>query len=250
MQTNHTAPLIGITTGRSSIPSRPNTFSLNEAYVLSIQNAGGIPIIIPTGFPSESYDLILSNLSGLVLSGGGDISPEQYNSSPDSRNNKTDQDRDRTEIYLTMQAIKNRLPLFGICRGIQILNVALGGTLFIDVKKDMPGGLKHDYYPFPEWPRDHYAHSVIIGEGSRLAAIFEKEELMTNSLHHQGIKALGDGLTPIAFAPDGLVEGVQLEKNPFGIAVQWHPECLPDDDNMQKLFKAFIYSAIEFGEIA
>lgn len=250
MQTNHAAPLIGITAGRSNIPSRPNTFSLNEAYVLSIQNAGGIPVIIPTELPSESYDLILSNLSGFLLSGGGDISPEQYNSSPDSRSHYINEDRDRTEIYMTIQAIRNRLPLFGICRGSQLLNVALGGTLYVDIKQDMAGALKHDYYPFPEWTRDHYAHSVKIETDSQLAAIFEKEELMTNSLHHQGIKTLGDGLTPIAFAPDGLVEGIQLEGNPFCLAVQWHPECLPEDENMQKLFKAFIYSAKEFGGIA
>lgn len=250
MQTHPAPPLIGITTGRSNNSSRPNTFALNEAYILAVQNAGGSPVIIPTGLPSESYNLILNSLSGLVLSGGGDISPAQYNSSPDSRAHKMDQDRDRSEIYLAMRAINNRLPLFGICRGIQILNVALGGTLYVDIKNDMPGGLKHDYYPITEWPRNHYAHSVKIKAGSRLAAIFEKEELMTNSLHHQGLKSLGDGLTPIACAPDGLVEGIQLEENPFGLAVQWHPEGLPDDDNMQKLFKAFIQTAMKFGKIA
>ena len=250
MQSNHAAPLIGITSGRLNNPSHPNIFLLNEAYVVSIKNAGGIPIAIPTGLSPESYDLILSRLSGLLLSGGGDISPEQYNSSPDSRTHKVDQDRDCSEIYLIKKAIKNRLPLFGICRGSQILNVALGGTLYIDVQQDMPGSLKHDYYPFAEWTRDHYAHSVRIKADSRLAAIFEKKELMINSVHHQGIKNLGDGLTPIVFAPDGLVEGIQLEGNPFGMAVQWHPESLPDDADMQKLFKAFICSAAEFGRKA
>ena len=246
MQTNHAAPLIGITTGRSNIPLNPNRFTLDQAYVLSIQNAGGIPIIIPTGLPPESYENILNNLSGILFSGGGDISPTAYNSSPDSLNRKIDHDRDRTELFLMKQAIKKKLPFFGICRGSQLLNVALGGTLYVDVKRDMVGGQKHNYYPFSEWPRDHYAHIMKIKPGSRLAAIFGKEELKTNSLHHQGINKLGDGAIPIAFAPDGLVEALQLEENPFGIAVQWHPECLPDDANMQKLFKAFIHTASEF----
>ena len=245
--TNH-LPLIGISTGRSSNANTPPAFSLNEAYVEAVSRAGGLPVIIPSGLPSHTYENILHHLSGLLLTGGGDIDPQQYQTDSDNRAKLIDPDRDRSEMDLLSKAIEIHLPFMGICRGIQIVNVALGGTLFVDVKMDRPNSLKHDYYPASEYPRDHYAHSMEILPDNRLFDIFGKDKLMTNSLHHQGLNQLGTGLTPVAIAPDGLVEGVQYSENPFGIALQWHPECLPEDPNMQNLFSAFITESKRYGE--
>jgi len=216
-------------------------FALGENYAQSVQRAGGIPVMIPMGLSTESALHLFSKLSGIIFSGGGDVSPEFYNAPTDARIHSIDQDRDRQESLLINAAVEQQIPFLGICRGIQIINVALGGTLYADVKEDHPAALKHDYYP--DYPLDHYAHRVSIQTGSILHSIFSNLDVNVNSLHHQGIHQLALGLEPIAFAPDGLVEAVVLKSHPFGLAVQWHPECLPEDTLMHALFASFIQAS-------
>ena len=132
-------------------------------------------------------------------------------------------------------------PFFGICRGAQVVNVALGGNLYTHIEDQHPDALKHDYYP--DYPRNRLSHPVRVEEGSRLAGIVDEPVLQVNSLHHQGIKGLAPTLKPVAYAPDGIIEAVELSDHPFGLAVQWHPEWLTDQQPMRNLFKAFVDSA-------
>lgn len=238
MKSHSSTPLIGITIGRLSNPKIPSTFAIGEAYVQAIQKAGGNPILLPMGLTTENALDALSTLSGIVFTGGGDVAPEWYGAEPDDRIHSIDRDRDRQESLLVKAAVENNLPFLGICRGIQIINVTLGGSLYADILDDHPAAIKHDYYP--DWSRDHYAHSIDIRSGCVLANIFGQTEVQVNSLHHQGIRTLAKDLEAIAFAPDALIEAVILQNHPFGLAVQWHPECLPDDFAMQSLFSAFV----------
>lgn len=234
-------PLIGITTGRLFDKSKPSTFALGEAYSRAVLKAGGIPVIVPMGMPDHTAKSILSELDGIIFSGGGDVAPEFYNHTPDDRIHLIDRDRDRVETLLVIEAVQNKIPFLGICRGIQIINAALGGTLYPDVLEDHPGAHKHDYYP--DWSRDYYAHTVRVESNTILASVVGIDELPVNSLHHQGIQTIAENLIPVAWAEDALIEACQCKDHPFGLAVQWHPECLPDDTKMQKIFSAFITAA-------
>ena len=148
-------------------------------------------------------------------------------------------------------AIEDRKPVLGVCRGLQIINLAAGGTLLQDLKDQLPGAIKHDYFPFRDgYARDHIAHSVRIVEGTRLHRVAGLTEFPVNSMHHQGIERLGDGLVASAFAPDGVIEGIERLDDQFLVGVQWHPEVLIDTDpRMRRLFEEFIAAAREFRDV-
>jgi putative glutamine amidotransferase len=137
------------------------------------------------------------------------------------------------------------LPFMGICRGIQLINVALGGDLYTHISDQLPGALEHAC--FPQYPPEHLAHPVEVKPGSRLAqSLGSSTMIQVNSLHHQGIRTLAPEAIPLAWAPDGLVEAIQVPGNPYGLAVQWHPEWLPEDPNAQALFAAFIETTRQY----
>lgn len=216
------------------------------SYPEAVEAAGGAPVLIPLGLDEPALDALLDRLDGVILTGGGDIAPEVYGSDGDSRVYDVDPDRDRIELYLAQQAIARRRPLLAICRGHQVLNVALGGTLYVDVAQDMPGAMKHNYFGTLE--RSHRAHTVAVEADSCLAACLNQLEVRVNSLHHQGIDRLAGGLLPVAYAPDGLIEGVEAAQHPFAIGVQWHPENLiSDDPAMLSLFRGLIDAAAANG---
>jgi putative glutamine amidotransferase len=148
--------------------------------------------------------------------------------------------------------MEERKPLLGVCRGLQILNVAAGGTLYQDIGAELPGAVKHDYFPGQGHARDHLAHTVRLEAAtSLLAEIYGASEVAVNSLHHQGIARLGEGLVVTAVAADGLVEAVErpLADEHFAVAVQWHPEALyAVDGASRRLFAAFIAASVEFQE--
>lgn len=234
-------PFIGITTARHSHTEVRSQIVVTEAYVQAVAVVGGCPVMVPLGLSPELLDGLLARLDGILFTGGGDIDPAFYGSAPHPKVGDVDLDRDGVELHLLEKAISREVPFLGICRGLQLINVGLGGTLYADIAEQRPGALRHDYYP--DYPRDHLAHAVDVSAGSRLAGIMGASQVRVNSLHHQGIDRLAPGLTPAASAPDEIVEAVELPEHPFGLAVQWHPEWLGAHAPMQALFQAFVNAA-------
>ena len=233
-----TLPLIGITGGLSHNNAGSPIYQVGQAYITAIQRAGGIPVMVPTGTDHSSALALTRRLDGLLLSGGGDIDPQRFNGSPHPKVYGISPERDELELALIENALTAELPLLAICRGIQVLNVAFGGTLYTHIQDQVEHSLKHDW--FPKFPRDKLAHTVSITCGSLLDQIYAADEIQVNSLHHQGIDRVGKGLEAIAYAPDALVEGLVVKGAAFALGVQWHPECLPDDAGTQRLFQAFV----------
>ncbi|MCF6278490.1 MAG: gamma-glutamyl-gamma-aminobutyrate hydrolase family protein [Anaerolineales bacterium] len=234
-------PLIGITAGHGKNQYDMPVVQLLRTYVHATLTAGGTPIIIPAELPEASWQELYQRLDGIIFSGGGDIATELAHAEPHPRVYAVDTERDAIEIALMRLAAKGGKPFLGICRGLQIANIALGGTLYSHVEDQLEGGLKHDFYP--DHPRDYLAHAVQIAEDSRLAKIIGTPILEVNSLHHQGVKDVAPALKVTAHAPDGLVEGLELPDHPFGVAVQWHPEWLQEYAPMQEIFTAFVQAA-------
>ncbi len=234
-------PLIGLTTSRSTNTTGIPLVSITEAYVQAVLRAGGLPILIPVGLSNAQAGEIYLHLQGLLVTGGGDIDPALYSGVPHPRVYDVDPLRDALEISLVQQAARDGLPFLGICRGIQVINVALGGKLYTDIGDQHPGALRHDMAP--GFPRDLIAHPVEIRPGSCLASLTGLPTLQVNSLHHQGIRSVAPSLQATGFAPDGLVEAVELPGHPFALGIQWHPEWLPKSDPMQAIFRGFVAAA-------
>jgi putative glutamine amidotransferase len=234
-------PLIGITTYRTTSEGGVSRLGVAEDYVHAIIRAGGAPLLIPTGLPDEALEVLFSRVDGILLSGGGDVLPQRYGSQPHPLVSGMDEDRDQLEIALSQAAAASGLPFLGVCRGLQVINVALGGSLYEDLGDQFPGVLQHDNYL--QHGRDYLAHPVSLAQGSRLSDILGANELQVNSLHHQGIRRLAPALEATAHAPDGVIEGIELPQHPFGLAVQWHPECLQEHAPMRRLFQEFIAAA-------
>jgi putative glutamine amidotransferase len=218
-------------------------FAVMEAYISALAQAGACPVVIPLGLDEERLDALLPRLDGMLFTGGGDVHPERYGSQMHPLVDNVDADRDRLEIHLLRGAVQAGLPFLGICRGLQVINVALGGSLYEDLLDQMPHAARHQYSP--EYPRDYLAHDVQVDGNSRLASILEGKSFGVNSLHHQGIKELAPGLTATALAPDGVIEAFELPGHPFGIAVQWHPEWLQAHAPMRALFRVFVQASDE-----
>ena len=236
-----TLPLIGITTYRTNNPAGNPILALGEHYVQAISQAGGIPLLVPLGLPEAQLTSLAARLDGILFSGGGDLDPNFFGMESSSEVKGIDPDRDRVEIQMVQTAVAEGLPFLGICRGLQVINVALGGTLYTHIPDQHPQALKHDYYP--DWAHDYLPHNVRVDSGSRLAAILETSAPNVNSLHHQGIRDLANPLQAIGWAPDNLIEAIELPEHPFGLAVQWHPEWLTSQASMRALFRAFVAAA-------
>lgn len=234
-------PLIGITTSRTTNQIGTAQTSVNEDYIRAITDADGSPLLIPNNINLENLEDLVIKLDGIMFSGGGDIDPGAYGSQYHPKVNGIDHTRDQLELDLFKIVHQKEIPYLGICRGLQIVNVALGGTLYEDISDQRPGSLQHQTPK--KFPRDHLAHTVIIDSDNLLERNFNDKQVKVNSMHHQGIKTLAPRLKPIAYAPDGLIEACEQIDHRFGVCVQWHPECIPDDANMQQLFKSFILAA-------
>jgi len=234
-------PLIGLTVYDSKSASGLPISAINIAYVNAVRQAGGMPLLIPNQLEKDEWMDLYPRLSGILFTGGGDIRPEIFNGSLHPKIDEIDDGRDALELGMFRRAVSDGKPLLGICRGCQVANVALGGTLFTHIPDQLEGAIRHVWYP--NIPRTTLAHAVRVEEGSRIAEIFGEPLLHVNSLHHQGIKDLAPGLKAVAYAPDGLIEAVELPDHPFGFAVQWHPEWLTDQLPTRSLFAAFVQAA-------
>jgi len=236
-------PLIALIATRQTHLKRAPTYEIPQAYLDAILTAGGLPILLPTSLPITALPELVNRFDGFVLSGGGDVDPALYGGHLDATVHSIDPERDAFECALIPLVLQADKPLLAICRGAQILNVALGGSLYEDISSALPAALRHDWYP--DIPRDYLAHTVEIEPGSRLAEILGTRKLHTNSLHHQAIRQPAPGLEVVARAEDGVIEAVELLGKRFAIGVQWHPECLPDEPAMQRLFSEFVNAARE-----
>lgn len=238
---NNFHPLIGLTTYTSKNEYGNPVVALATHYIRAVLEAGGMPVLIPSLLSEPEWRQFYERLDGIVFTGGGDIETRIFDGIDHPKVGGVDPERDSLELPLLRAAAEDGKPFLGICRGLQVVNVAFGGTLFTDIADQLPGATRHDWHE--GYPRTHLAHPVRVEEGSRLAQIFNDPLPGVNSLHHQGIKDLAPGLEASAHAPDGLVEAVELRGHPFGLAVQWHPEWLVEHESARRLFQAFIDSA-------
>jgi len=243
-------PIIGIPTqtlhAMDGIPEAlPQSWVMNQRYFLAVTIVGGVPWMIPLlDDDPDTLREIYDRLDGILLPGGVDMDPRTYGEAPKPECGRVDPARDRVELQLTRWAIEDRKPILGLCRGIQVINVAMGGSLYQDVRSELPGAIKHDYFPTQGFERDHPAHEVALASGSRLRGALEQPNLIVNSMHHQGVKQVGTGLMVSATAPDGLIEALEGASDHFLIGVQWHPEVFEmADPHTRHLFRAFIAAA-------
>lgn len=232
-------PLIGITARHAPTTQGLPAVQILRAYVMAIVEAGGVPVLIPPDLPEDGWRSLFDRLDGILFSGGADISLEHFNGEPHPTVIE-EPVRDAIELPLLRAAVERDMPFLGICRGFQVMNVALGGTLYTHILDQLPNALQHDWQ---DKPRTTLAHPVRVEEGTRLAEILGAPMLQVNSLHHQGIKDLAPNLKATAFAPDGLIEGIELPDHKFALAVQWHPEWMTSHVEMRKLFKEFVSAA-------
>ena len=248
MSENSRRPVIGVTTQTlhaiQGIPEGlPDSWVMNQRYFRAIMELGGVPWMIPL-IPEDRDTLraIYEHLDGLLIPGGVDMDPRTYGESPSPHLGVLDPARDATELQLTRWAIADGLPVLGLCRGAQVINVAAGGTLFQDIAAEIPGAQPHDLYPTKGFARTHLAHPVDLTEGTRLRDAFGAATAPVNSMHHQSVKRLGDGLVVSAVAPDGVVEAVEVaDPSKFVVGVQWHPEVFERNaPAVQSLFDEFI----------
>ncbi len=234
-------PTIGLTTivVAPSGAHSPPRLGQNRTYIEAVIRAGGLPLLIPhlqdTGLLRAMYE----RLDGLLLPGGEDIDPGHYGEARHERCGAISPERDATELPLARWAVEEGKPLLAICRGIQVLNVALGGSLYQDIGAQCPGAGRHDWYP--DLPRNLLPHSAALVEGTYLARILAVSALRVNSLHHQALKDIAPSLEVTAVASDGIVEAVEVPDHPFALGVQWHPEELAEADaGSQRLFDALV----------
>ncbi|MEP6508314.1 MAG: gamma-glutamyl-gamma-aminobutyrate hydrolase family protein [Gemmatimonadales bacterium] len=240
-------PIIAVPTQTlEEIPDElPRCWIMSQRYVRTLTASGAIPWLVPLLDDPQTLREIYDRVDGIFLPGGVDVDPLSYNEEKSEACGRVDPDRDRTEIMLADWAMKDRKPILAVCRGAQILSVAAGGTLYQDIGSEYPAAIKHDYWPkVGARTRQDIAHPVNVVANTRLNKVLGADTVLVNSMHHQGIKQLAPTLIANAFAPDGLIEGVESNDDNFVLGVQWHPEDLADlDPNMRRLFDAFIEAA-------
>ncbi len=232
------APIIGIT-ATSEITKGAARVRVNAQYVRAVERAGALPIVLPPLRDAARAPELLARCDALVLTGGEDIDPAQYGAALHPSAGPFNAERDATELALARAARQQRMPTLAICRGIQLLNVALGGTLVQDIPTERPGSIDHD----PKGERASRVHEITIEPGSALATALGANVLSANSFHHQAVDRLGAGLRVTARTSDGIVEGVEsTDAEWWALGVQWHPEELTETTEHwdRSLFEALV----------
>lgn len=210
----------------------------NRAYVHALEQAGAIPLLMPPLADEAAMVALLSSVDGLLLSGGADIDPGRYGEEPHERLGRVDEQLDEQELALVQYAMQMDMPVLGICRGIQLLNVALGGSLYQDLSAQHPTSIDHSRR---DLPRNTLTHSIQIEPDSRMASILGVNEAQVNSLHHQAVKDLGQGAHVSGYAEDGVVELMEVSGYRFVLATQCHPEEIYTVEPVwARLFAAFV----------
>jgi putative glutamine amidotransferase len=239
-------PVIGITASiEQRSPAFGETYSLTRKYAEGVLQAGGVPLIVPHNLDEDTLRAVLDRIDGVLLSGGGDVDPALFSEDAHPATREIESDRDRVELTLARWVVEDDMPLLAICRGIQVLNVALGGTLVQDIPSQVPAALPHSF-DRKTTPRNFLAHPVQIDPGSQLAHIMQREMAQTNSWHHQSIKQVADRLQVTAVAPDGVIEAVEVPGRRLAIGVQWHPEWLFEEKaEHRRLFEELVRVSME-----
>ncbi len=234
-------PLIGVTgyADRSARPPNVSVFAVAKTYIAAVSLGGGTPVIIPPYLEPDLLRGAFEGIDGLILSGGGDIHPSFFGEIDGGLLWRVDKKRDQGELALATWALEEKMPTLAICRGVQALNVAAGGTLIQDIPTEHPKALSHS--SVAGRPQSKIAHVVDVESDSHLADMIGAGEVGVNSAHHQALKVIGDQLTVVARARDGIIEGVEARDHPFCIGVQWHPEVMVEDTPaMRELFAGLV----------
>lgn len=233
-------PIIGIGSDVQSPPGQRERAFMYLTYVEALRKAGAVPVLIPP--QPENAAQLLDELDGVVLAGGFDCDPVAYGEAPHPTLDPMDPRRQSNDLGLARLAREKGVPTLGICLGLQVMNVAAGGTLVQDIDSAIETEIRH-----ASEPENRGRHDVIIEQGTKLGGILRELELNVNSSHHQAVGRVGEGLRVTAHAPDGVIEGLEDPRHPFYVGVQWHPEDMTGEDSAAKLFGAFLEAAREYG---
>jgi putative glutamine amidotransferase len=234
------APLIALTTGLelTAGPYEKPRVTVYSAYIDALQPLGLAPVLVTPAHSLEAVQSLLVACDGLVLSGGGDIDPVHFGQAPSPHLDYVLPARDAVEFAALRIALQREIPILGICRGCQVLNVHLGGTLYQDLAADRPGSTGHRQNTWTD-----RVHEIDVMPGSRLRTAVGSDKLRVNTFHHQAIDVVAGGLEVTAIADDGVIEAVEVRDHPWAVAVQWHPErheaTAPDTDPDRRLFATF-----------
>lgn len=230
-------PMIAIV---SLYDEKLESYWMLPGYAQGLEAAGAAPVILPLTTDPAALQRYAQTFDGFLFPGGHDLDPALYGQNPTDQCGTVCPQRDSMERKLFPLALETGKPMLGICRGIQLFNVMLGGSLYQDIPTECPSDVEHHETP----PYDKVAHPVTVEQGTPLYQAVGVAQMGVNSYHHQGIKALGKGLRVAAKAPDGMVEAVYLPDHPFALAVQWHPEFSRlSDENSRRIFEAFVKAA-------
>jgi putative glutamine amidotransferase len=247
-QKSKALPLVGITPDVGAAP-RPGKKAeplivLQERYARAIQDAGAVPLVLPVMPSLASMRRVIESLDGLIVSGGNfDINPRLYGEEPIKAMRNILEQRTQFELGLIDLALERDMPILGVCGGAQAINVALGGSLYQDIRTQIAGAVEHERSSI----KDTGGHAVAIVKGTKLRKIIGRESLEVNTTHHQAVKKLGNGLIVNASAEDRIVEGIESRKHTFVLGVQWHPEFLVQRDQAQKKIFSALVSACKSG---
>lgn len=232
-------PLIGIGSDVLQNEGERDRAFVFTTYIESLKRAGAVPVLIPPQ-PENAADLV-ETLDGILLAGGDDCDPAEYGEEKHPTCETMDPRRQKNDLGLAKLARERRIPTLGICLGVQVMNVAAGGTLIQDIGSAVDTDIDH-----ASEPSDRHRHDVHIDSSTTLGRILGDQELNVNSSHHQAIGRVADGLRVTAKAPDGIVEGLEDPSHPFYVGVQWHPEDMPGESSASAIFGAFVEAARKY----
>ncbi len=234
-------PLVGLPTLAIPPGPKPPRFGINQSYVRALVAAGCAPVLIPLLDDDERLRAIYERLDGIVFPGGADVAPQEYGEEPIDNLNVVQPQRDRTELTLARWAFADDLPILGICRGQQVLNVALGGSLWQDLRHQ--GVTPVDHSDEDGRTRTALIHRVRLDPDSRLAQLIDETDIEVSSLHHQAVKTIAPQLKVTGTSEDGVIESLESDDRRFLIAVQWHPEEIDELPWVRRLFAGFARAA-------